>query len=66
MRPLLLLAVLLLALLAFPPASKAGSPSNPYRSFNISGINYGAQVWDREHGVSQPKSRGARFFWRWR
>lgn len=28
------------------PAS-AGSPRNPYSSFNLSGVNYGAQQWDR-------------------
>jgi hypothetical protein len=25
------------------------SPRNPYRSFNISGINYGSMQWEREH-----------------
>jgi hypothetical protein len=29
------------------PASAAG-PRNPYSSFNLSGINYGAQQWDRD------------------
>jgi hypothetical protein len=28
----------------------AGSSKNPYSGFNISGINYGAQEWDRQHG----------------
>ena len=28
------------------PAEAAG-PRNPYSSFNLSGINYGAQQWDR-------------------
>lgn len=26
------------------------SKNNPYRSFNISGINYGSQNWERTHG----------------
>lgn len=27
--------------------ASARSPRNPYSSFNLSGINYGAQQWDR-------------------
>lgn len=26
------------------------SRNNPYRSFNISGINYGSMNWERTHG----------------
>lgn len=26
------------------------SKNNPYRSFNISGINYGSLKWERAHG----------------
>ena len=25
------------------------SRNNPYRSFNVTGINYGAQQWERAH-----------------
>jgi hypothetical protein len=25
------------------------SPNNPYRSFNISGVNYGSMRWERAH-----------------
>lgn len=25
------------------------SPRNPYRSFNISGINYGSMQWEKQH-----------------
>lgn len=32
-----------------PASLLAESKNNPYRSFNISGINYGANQWDREH-----------------
>ena len=46
-----LVVVLALALLGgaglAAPASAAG-PRNPYSSFNLSGINYGAQQWDRD------------------
>ena len=33
-------------------SSAAGpiSKNNPYRSFNISGINYGSMNWERTHG----------------
>jgi hypothetical protein len=33
--------------------SSAGpiSKNNPYRSFNISGINYGSMNWERTHGT---------------
>lgn len=27
----------------------AVSPRNPYRSFNISGINYGSMQWEKTH-----------------
>lgn len=41
----------------------AGSSKNPYSGYNISGINYGAQQWEREHGKgsTQHSTRG-----RWR
>ena len=46
-----LVVVLALALLGGAgleaPAS-AAQPRNPYSSFNLSGINYGAQQWDRD------------------
>ncbi len=28
--------------------AQAAGPRNPYSSFNLSGINYGAQQWDRD------------------
>ena len=46
-----LVVVLTLALVGVAglaaPAS-AAQPRNPYSSFNLSGINYGAQQWDRD------------------
>jgi len=39
---------LLAAALALPAAPAfAISPQNPYRSFNLSGINYGSMQWER-------------------
>jgi len=36
-----------LALAALAARADAAGPRNPYSSFNLSGINYGAQQWDR-------------------
>jgi hypothetical protein len=32
------------------------SKNNPYRSFNISGINYGSLNWERSHGKRSSRS----------
>ena len=40
-------ALALAALFLPGSAVEAGSPRNPYSSFNLSGVNYGAQQWDR-------------------
>jgi hypothetical protein len=44
------------------------STYNPYRSFNISGINYGSMQWERTHRSSSGWHRAAaprgRFFFR--
>lgn len=61
------LATLLTAaagLAAGPSAS--GSPvslNNPYRSFNISGVNYGSMRWERTHrsGPTRMHHRGFLF-----
>ncbi|MGB8853488.1 MAG: hypothetical protein WCC69_07985 [Pirellulales bacterium] len=44
-RPLVCLIAAVLALPATP--AFAISPQNPYRSFNLSGINYGSMQWER-------------------
>lgn len=48
MRPFrrALLSAVTLALLATP--AQAISPQNPYRTFNLSGINYGSMQWERD------------------
>lgn len=46
-RPLIPLAVLVAALLMPARPAEARSPRNPYSSFNLSGINYGAMQWER-------------------
>jgi hypothetical protein len=35
------------AVLLVAPPARAVSPRNPYRSFNLSGINYGSMQWER-------------------
>ena len=52
MKRILFLA--LLAVAAFgsvtpPRLAFAVSPRNPYRSFNLSGVNYGSMRWERTH-----------------
>jgi hypothetical protein len=34
-------------ILAVAPESQAVSPKNPYRTFNLSGVNYGSMQWER-------------------
>ncbi len=42
------------------------SPQNPFRSYNVSGINYGSQQWERERlQISKPPANhrsGGRLF----
>ena len=39
------------------------SPNNPYRSFNISGVNYGSMQWEQSHrGTSMRARRSGLFF----
>ena len=32
------------------------SPQNPFRSYNISGVNYGSQQWERSQANNKPPS----------
>ncbi len=32
------------------------SPQNPFRSYNISGVNYGSQQWERSQANKPPSS----------
>lgn len=42
------------------------SRNNPYRSFNVTGYNYGSMQWELSHGKkgksASPWKRGRRFF----
>jgi hypothetical protein len=48
--PRLLFLLLVAGIVVTGPATtaQAAGPRNPYSSFNLSGINYGAQQWDRD------------------
>lgn len=37
------------------------SPRNPYRSFNISGINYASMKWEKQHRKSTYQRSGGIF-----
>jgi len=47
MRHIVLPALLAVCLVSGGPEASAISPQNPYRSFNLSGINYGSMQWER-------------------
>ena len=51
-RSLIPLTLLAAALLVPARPAEAVSPRNPYSSFNLSGVNYGAMQWERASGHS--------------
>ena len=57
-RAVCLLFLLGLVAVCTEGTSEAGPMSlqNPYRSFNLSGINYGSEQWERDHARSQSRS----------
>lgn len=46
-RVTMLLALACGITLASTTAARAVSPRNPYRSFNLSGLNYGSMQWEK-------------------
>lgn len=48
-RVMLLLAAVSLVAVSDWAAAQPVSWQNPYRSFNISGVNYGSQRWEQSH-----------------
>ena len=60
---LTLITVTILSMSAFCRSADAISPRNPYRSFNLGGVNYGSMRWERTHRQgrsSWPKNKPAR------
>jgi hypothetical protein len=45
----ILLSLLLVAAFSSDASAYPISNNNPYRSFNITGINYGSMQWERDH-----------------
>jgi hypothetical protein len=45
--PVLAVACGLGLCLAFATEARAVSPRNPYRTFNLSGLNYGSMQWEK-------------------
>lgn len=45
--PVLAVACGLALGLALPAEARAVSPRNPYRTFNLSGLNYGSMQWEK-------------------
>lgn len=45
--PVLAVACGLALFLAFATEARAVSPRNPYRTFNLSGLNYGSMQWEK-------------------
>ncbi|MDZ4658415.1 MAG: hypothetical protein SH868_12625 [Bythopirellula sp.] len=51
-------ALFFLGMAANQTSAATISPRNPYRSFNISGINYGSLQWERTHRQQNFARRG--------
>ena len=46
-RTMLFLTLAAGVLLAMPTTAEAVSPRNPYRTFNLGGVNYGSMRWEQ-------------------
>ena len=55
MRSLLVLVALSL-LEARSAQAQQISPQNPFRSYNIGGVNYGSQQWERSHNSERSQN----------
>jgi hypothetical protein len=62
----LLAAAFVLVFLFFLVAgpAEARQTYNPYKGFNLSGINYASQQWARQHRSSGQRTSGGRVYWR--
>jgi hypothetical protein len=68
-KSLLVLFALTVIGMALPHTASAQpiSPKNPFRSYNIGGVNYGSQQWEkarRAKAKASPNLRGGRVFMR--
>jgi len=58
-RYCLLLAAFAAFLVLAQPAEAQISRNNPYRSFNLTGVNYGSMQWEAKHKRQANKSWSA-------
>jgi len=67
MKPLHFLVVLAVLVACNASVSLAGwSVNNPYRTFNLTGLNYGAQNWEEQHRGNRRASQPVRARRLWR
>jgi hypothetical protein len=59
-----LLSLAVVGTFGAPPA-QAISRNNPYRSFNVSGVNYGSMQWELKHGRKSAGSASTGSSSRW-
>ena len=61
MRYMLRQLLLILGAVTFveigPVQAQQISPQNPFRSYNISGVNYGSQQWEKTHNSKSSSSQ---------
>lgn len=55
-RHLLLSLFVVAACLVDAPSAQVISRNNPYRSFNVSGVNYASMQWELKHSRNSGKS----------
>ena len=58
----LAIAFLVAAATTWSAAAASAAPvsaNNPYRSFNITGVNYASMKWERSQGSSRARAIGA-------
>lgn len=58
----LAIAAFLLVVVAHDTQAAPYRAGNPYSSFNISGINYGSQQWEKSRSKSKSSSSRRSFF----
>lgn len=58
-RSLAILALAAATVLGMASGARAISPQNPYRSFNLSGLNYGSMQWEKAHRGTGGRSTSA-------
>jgi hypothetical protein len=64
MKSICFLVVLVALVASHASVSLAGwSVKNPYRTYNLTGLNYGAQNWEQQYGNQRRASQPVRARW---